>query len=138
MAVAGSRASEWPDSEGAIGVVRLVLALSAAVGGMLTLIGLASGGLGVLFALPTVLMVVAMARGAVRMAARIGAVLWIALLPAAPGEAIIAPMAMIGLCVAIAVGPGRLLDWIGRDAVGRSSEADAVGGWIEDDVRRRG
>ncbi len=137
MAVSGSRASEWPDSEGAIGVVRLVLALSAAVGGMLTMIGLASGGLSVLFAVPTVAMLIAMSRGAVRMAARVGAALWIALLPAAAGEAIIAPMAMIGLCVAIAVGPGRMLDWIGRDVVGRPGTTDAAG-WIEDDVRRRG
>jgi hypothetical protein len=61
---------------------------------------------------------------------------WATLLPSAQDEALLAPLAMMVLCLAIAIGPERLLSWVGRDAVGHGDADDrASTGWIEEDGR---
>ena len=57
------------------------------------------------------------------------------LLPSAQGEAMLAPLAMIVLCAAIAIGPDRLVSWVVEDVGGRrgSSPPRPAQGWIEED-----
>jgi hypothetical protein len=58
---------------------------------------------------------------------------WAALLPSANGEALLAPIAMIVLCLAIAIGPDRLSSWVGRDGSGSARTGpEAEEGWIEE------
>ncbi|MEO5986665.1 MAG: hypothetical protein ABIW50_08990 [Candidatus Limnocylindria bacterium] len=138
MASARTRPSQWPDFEEARGGVRLVLFLTVAAAGMLAMIGLASDEVTVVLGIPAALMVIAMVRGSVRIAAWIGLAIWVMVLPAARGEALIAPLAMIALCAVIAIGPGRLGAWIARDATGGEGPPAARDrGWIEEGRERR-
>jgi len=111
-------------------VVRAIFALTAGVGGMLTGIAVAGDQLP-LIALPTTVLIGCLCFDRLSVAAYVAAGVWLALAPAASGEALLAPLSMILLCLAIAVGPDRFLGWLARDAtpVGRALE-DA--GWIED------
>ena len=111
-------------------VVRAIFALTAGVGGMLTGIAVAGDQLP-LIALPTTVLIGCLCFDRLSVAAYVAAGVWLALAPAASGEALLAPLSMILLCLAIAVGPDRLVGWLARDAtpVGRALE-DA--GWIED------
>jgi hypothetical protein len=131
MTLATRRRRRSPVSEEAAAAARLVLALSIAVGGMAAVMGAVSGNPIVLVALPALALAVAVARGAVPLAGWAGAAVWAALLPSADGEALLAPIAMIVLCLAIAIGPDRLSSWVGRDLAG--SGARSPEGWIEED-----
>jgi hypothetical protein len=60
------------------------------------------------------------------------------LLPAASGEGLLVPLTMIVLCLAVAVGPDRLLSWMARDAAPGSAPRVEDRGWIEEDEGRLG
>ena len=113
---------------------RIVLGLTVAVGGMAALIGWGNEASIVVIALPVLVLVAAVVRGAVSVAGWAGVAVWATLLPSAHGEALLAPIAMIVLCLAIAIGPERLGSWIGRNVSGRrDSEESQPAGWIEED-----
>ena len=134
MTLATRRRSRSPASEEAIAAVRVVLALTIAVGGMAAVMGAGTGLPLIVAAVPTVALVIALMIGAVPLAGWAGVAVWAVLLPSAHGEAILAPLAMIALCLAIAIGPERLTSWIGRDVSGRNAEDERKDeGWIEED-----
>jgi hypothetical protein len=58
-------------------------------------------------------------------------VVWSAILLRTEGWAIVPPLMMIVLCLALAIGPDRLLDWVGDEWAGRRVR-DPEAGWIED------
>ena len=122
-------------SDAAIAAARVVLGMTLAVGGMASAIGAAAGTTLVLLALPTAVALAAVTLGAVRVAASAAVVIWVLLLPHASGEALLAPLVMATLCLAIGVGPDRLVGWIGRDVVGTARDAGRSAGWIEEDGR---
>jgi F0F1-type ATP synthase assembly protein I len=124
-------------SDEADAFVRVVLGLTIAVGAMTAAFGAASGGPIVLVALPTVVLLAARVRGSDALAGWLAATVWIALLPFAHGEALLAPLAMIVLCLAVALGPARLLSWVGYDLIGHREDdvPRPAGGWIEEDGR---
>ncbi|MGH2418018.1 MAG: hypothetical protein ACRDFY_06765 [Candidatus Limnocylindria bacterium] len=136
MTLATRRRSRTPVSEEAVAAARVVLGLTIGVGLMAAAMGAATEGPIVVIALPTLVLLAAVARGMVPLAGWAGVAVWAVLLPPAHDEALLAPLAMIVLCLAIAIGPERMLSWIGRDAVGQR-DADARGpqGWIEEDGR---
>src|SRR5688572_30854258 len=84
---------------------RAVLAMSLGVGAV------AAGGSAligdplVLVSIPTLALAVAMARGAVTAAAYAAASLWLMFLLRVQGEALLVPIAMAVVCMAIALGP---------------------------------
>jgi hypothetical protein len=122
-------------SEEAIAAARVVLGMTLAVGGMAAAIGASAGTPLVLLAIPTGAAAAALLLRAVRVAAWAAAAVWVLLAPHASGEALVAPVVMASLCLAIAVGPDRLLGWVGRDAVGIAPDATGSAGWIEEDGR---
>ena len=137
MTLATRRRSRSPVSEEAAAGARVVLGLTIGVGAMAAAIGAATEGPIVVIALPTLAMLVALVRGNVPFAGWAGIAVWATLLPSAHDEALLAPLAMMALCLAIAIGPERLLSWVGRDAVGhREAEVRAARGWIEEDGRQ--
>ena len=138
MTVATRRRSQRPASEEAVAAARLVLALSFGVGGMAAAIGASTGQPIVVVALPTIVLVIALVRRAVTVAGWAGAATWLCLLPPAHGEAMLAPLAMIVLCVAIAIGPDRLVSLVVDDVVGHHGDVQPrpVQGWIEEDGHR--
>jgi hypothetical protein len=90
----------------------------------------------VVIAAPTLVLLVALVGGRVSMAGWVGIAVWATLLPSAHDEALLAPLAMMVLCLAIAIGPDPLLSWVGRDAVGHREATDRQAtGWIEEDGR---
>ncbi len=136
---ADPRTAYGEDAEAA---VRALFGLTAGVGGFAAVFAFASGQLP-LTAVPTLALAVCLVAGvSVVLAAYAAASVWLVLIPGAPGEAILVPLAMIGLCLAVAVGPDRLLSWIARDAAPGSSTDAAAGavevGWIEEEPRRVG
>jgi hypothetical protein len=145
MTVAVRRGSQTAVSEEAVAAARVVLGLTVGVGGMAAGIGAATGATVPFVALPTLVLVICLGwiavterwrDRAVSLAGLAGVGVWAVLLPEAHGEAMLAPLSMIVLCLAIALGPDRLLAWIGRDIRGRPApeapEAPASEGWIEE------
>ena len=116
-------------------VERLVLGLTAVVCLQAGIMFAVAGELLAVIALPAIVVVVLLVRGAVVPAAYLAAAAWILLLPQAAGLALIVPLAMSVGCLAIAIGPARLMDWVGEDFGGRARPADAPRGWFEDDPR---
>lgn len=136
MTLATGRRSRSPVSDEAAAGARVVLGLTIGVGAMAAAIGAATDGLIMVITAPTLVLLVALVRGNVALAGWAGIAVWATLLPSAHDEALLAPLAMIVLCLAIAIGPERLLSWIGRDAVGhRDAQDGASKGWIEEDGR---
>jgi hypothetical protein len=139
MAVPQSHAAPVTRSEEAAAATTIVLGLSAAVGGMAGGIGLVSGsGLGWLVA-PTAVLLAMLATGRIINAAWSGVVLWAGLLPHARADAMLGPLLMIVACLAIALGPDRLLAIVLRDLDVRAAKPDRAPragrdavGWIED------
>ncbi len=147
VARATSRAAA-PLTEEGRAAARTLLATTAAIGGMVTLIDLAVGSLPVV-ALPSLALVVGLigvwlAGWTVALTRATGwaaAAVWLVLVPTAPGEAILVPLAMTAICASVAIGPGRVLAWAMADAAGRAparideagaGNGSAVSGWIED------
>ena len=114
---------------------RAVLGLTAAVCLQAGVMSAVVGDPLAVIALPALVVVVLLVRGSIVQAAYVGAVAWTLLLPHAAGVALIVPLAMSVGCLAIAIGPGRLMDWVGEDFGGRAPPGDAPRGWIEDDPR---
>jgi hypothetical protein len=136
MTLATRRRSRSPASEEAAAAARVVLGMTLAVGGMAAAIGAASGDPILAIALPTVALSLALLVRAVTLAGWAGVAVWLVLLPSTRGEAILAPLVMVALCLAVAIGPDRLLAWLGRDVVGHpADEARLSAGWIEEDGR---
>ncbi len=110
----------------------VVVALTAASGGMIAVFDAVDGRLS-LIVLPTVAVVAGLARHSVPLTAWSGVALWLMVLPMAPGMAILAPALMVIGCLAFAVGPDRLLDWVHDEWVGRMGDEPVEVGWIEED-----
>ena len=124
-------------SEEGDAVYGVVMAVSAASGGMIAMFAAVHGNLP-LTAAPTIVLLVALARRTVPVAAWAGLATWALIIPMADGIAILAPATMGLLCLAFAVGPDRLLEWVQRDWTGREEDdATLAVGWIEDDRRAR-
>jgi len=135
MTLATRRRSRRPVSEEAAAGARVVLGLTIGVGAMAAAMGAATEEPIVVIAAPTLMLLVALVGGRVSMAGWAGIAVWATLLPSAHDEALLAPLAMIVLCLAIAIGPERMLSWIGRDAVGHRADDRHPQGWIEEDGR---
>lgn len=116
--------------EDAEAVVRAILGLTAGVGGMVAVIA-AAGDRFPMIAIPTVVLIGCLCFGWLGAAAYIAAGVWLVLAPAASGEALLAPLTMILLCLAIGFGPARLLSWLIRDATPAVRAMDDAG-WIEE------
>lgn len=119
-------------SEEAAAATRLVLGLSAAVGGMAGGIGLVAGEPMGWLTMPTAVLVVALATRATAIAGWAAAVMWAGILPEAHAEAMIGPLAMLVSCVTIAIGPSRLLSLVRRDLRGRPGDRSRDSAWIEE------
>jgi len=117
--------------EEAEGVMRAIFGLTAGVGLMAAVIA-AAADQPPLIAVPTLVLIGCLCVSALGARAYAAAGVWLVLAPAAPGEAMLVPLAMILLCVAIAVGPDRLLAWVARDAAPEGGDGSAHEGWIED------
>jgi hypothetical protein len=134
--MAAVRADSARSEEGAA-VFGAVMALSAASGGMVSAIEVTHGSLA-LVAVPTLVLLGALVLRNPTLPAYAATALWILMVPMAQGVAILAPLMMIVLCLAFAVGPERLMDWVrdewtGRESTDRRDEA----AWIEDDLTIR-
>jgi hypothetical protein len=113
------------------------MALSAASGGMVSLIEVTHGSLA-LVAVPTLVLLGMLAARSATNAAYSAAALWILIVPMAQGVAILAPLMMVVLCLAFAVGPERLADWVHDEWTGReSTDPPDEAAWIEDDLSVR-
>ena len=134
MTLATRRRSGRQASEEAVAAARVVLGLTIGVGAMAAIMGAGSDQLLVVIVIPTIVLAVAVMRAAVPLAGWAGAAVWAVLLPSAHGEAILAPLAMVVLCLAIAIGPDRLTSWVGQDFAGlHEGDGRVPDGWIEED-----
>ena len=111
--------------------VRAVLALSLGVGALAASGSALIGDPLVLVGIPTLTLVLAIARGAITPAAYAAASLWLIFLLRVQGEALLVPLAMAVICLAIAVGPDRLEAWFSDTRAAPSPRA-ADEGWIEE------
>ena len=119
-------------SEEAVAATRLVLGLTAAVGGMAGGIGLMSSQPMGWLTIPAAIVVVGLAARFIPLAAWAGVVLWAGILPEAHAEAMLGPLLMILACVAIAVGPSRLLALVRKDVGGPAAGEPPGEAWIEE------
>lgn len=120
-------------SEEADAVFGVVMAVTAASGAMIAMFDVVNGRLP-LTAAPTLVLLAALARRRVPVAAWAGVVTWAVIAPLGDGIAVLAPATMAVACLAFAVGPDRLLDWVRDEWVGRDDDdATPAVGWIEDD-----
>jgi hypothetical protein len=133
MAASRARAARSEEGDALFGVV---MAISAASGAMIAAFAVADGGLPVIAA-PTIVLVAALVDGAQRAASWAGVVLWLVVLPTGNGIGILAPAAMAILCLAFAIGPERLLDWVRDEWMGREEGVATEVGWIEEDPTAR-
>jgi hypothetical protein len=111
----------------------VVLVLSLVVGAMLTLFE-SVREVPLLVAGSTLGLAVALAMRADRLAPWLATALWAAILIRTEGLGLVAPIMMIVLCLALAIGPDRLLDWV-RDQWNGRQVGEPPAGWIEDDPR---
>jgi hypothetical protein len=123
--------------EGERAASSVVLAVTAGVGVMIVLLSAAQGDLSPIV-LPTAGLLVGIGRHAPVASAWFALVAWMTLLPLALGVAIVAPLMMIVVCLALAIGPERVLAWAEthlRLTTPRGDTDQAMAGWIEDDPR---
>jgi hypothetical protein len=120
-------------SEERVAATRLVLGLSAAVGGMAGVIGLVGGQSTSWLLVPTIALLAGLLARRVLVAAWAGVALWLLVLPHAHAEAMLGPLIMLVACLAIAMGPERLAGMVVRDWQGSRADSDEPSaGWIED------
>lgn len=125
-------------SEDADAVVRALLGLTAGAGAFAAAAAAATGQLP-LIGLPTLALLGFLLAGAsIAWAASAAGSIWVLLLPAASGEGILVPLTMMVVCLALAVGPDRLLSWLAVDAAPGSAPRVEDRGWIEEDDGRLG
>ena len=129
VAVSPARRQRGDDADAAY---RAVMAVTAASCAMIAVFDLVAGSLA-FTAAPTVILLVGVARGSSIVSGWSGVAVWGAVLGMASGLAVVAPLLMIVLCLAFAVGPDRLLDWVRDEWNGRESRARPAQGWIEDE-----
>jgi hypothetical protein len=112
---------------------RSVLGLTAGVSGMAALISLVVGDPLAIVGVPSLLILVLLARGATAPAAWAAVVAWLVFATRAPNEALLVPLVMAVGCLAIAIGPDRFGSWL-RDDMGGSHgmEPGDERGWIEE------
>ena len=125
-----------PRSEESDAVYGVVMAVTTASGGMIAVFDAVHGTVP-LTAAPTIVLLAALAQRSTIVTAWSGVVVWVLVLGRASGFAVLAPILMAGLCLAFAVGPDRLLDWIRDEWIGREEDERAEIGWIEEDPRTR-
>ena len=116
-------------------VERGLLGLTAPVCLQAGVMSAAAGDPLAVLAVPAIVMLVLLARRAFVPTAYVGSAAWTLLLPHAAGMAVVVPLGLSVGCLAIAIGPGRLLDWVGEDFGVRASPGDASRGWFEDELR---
>ena len=134
MPMTAGRRTRARASEEVVAVARVVVAATIGVGAMAAAIGLSTGAPIALIGIPTLILCVAVRFEWVTVIGWASAATWAFLLPHAREEALMAPLAMLVLSLGIAVGPDRLLTWIGRDvAATRALRRGADDGWIEED-----
>lgn len=119
-------------SEEADALYGVVVALTAASGGMIAAFGALAGNLPIIL-LPTGALLVGLVRRLPPLTAWSGVLVWAMVLPMAPGVAILAPVMMGVACLAFAIGPDRLLDWVHDEWIGRMGDEPVEVGWIEED-----
>jgi hypothetical protein len=135
--VATARRTTIPErSEEASALVSAVLALTASAGAIIAVFHAVSGTVP-LVALPAAAILVALVAHRERPALWGAVVAWLVITPLAHGNGVLAPLLMVALCAAFAIGPERALGWIASDWSGRTADADDVTGWIEEDPRIR-
>ena len=128
-------------------LVDVTLALSASTGAMIALLDLAAGRWP-LMALPCLVILLARSLRLSRMGTIAAMVVWLRVVSLSQATGMLAPLLMLAICVALLVGPGRVLDWLEvqwevraewhrqrRDAAlaarATDEEPEALG-WIED------
>ena len=128
-----------PMGEPEIAAASVVLALTATVGCMVALLFAVQGEVA-LVAAPTAALLVSMARHEVVAGSWWAMVAWATLLPMALSMGIVAPLLMMLVSLALAVGPERVGGWfrermrVGSGPREAGTEPDSAG-WIEDDPR---
>ena len=122
-------------SEESDAVYGVVMAVTAASGGMIAVFDAVEGTLP-LTAAPTIVLLAALAQRSTVVSAWSGVVVWVLVLGMASGLAILAPILMASLCLAFAVGPDRLLDWVRDEWIGHEENDSDEVGWIEEDQPR--
>ena len=123
--------------EGERAASSVVLALTAGVGVMIVLLSAVQGVVNPIV-FPTAGLIVGICRDAPVASAWFALVAWVTLVPLALGMAIVAPLRMIVVCLALAIGPERVLAWAEthvRLGPPRAGADPATAGWIEDDPR---
>jgi len=130
MLMAAGRRTAY--SEDAEAVVRALFGLTAGVGGF-AVAGSVSTDQIPLIAIPTLALLGCLVLGAsVALSASAAAGTWLILVPSVSGEGLLVPMTMMVACLAIAVGPDRLLSWVASDATPTPVAPLADVGWIEE------
>ncbi|MDQ2674371.1 MAG: hypothetical protein M3Y40_06920 [Chloroflexota bacterium] len=128
-AATGARHQRSEEADALYGVV---VALTAASGGMIAVFAVLDGDVSIT-AVPTAAVLVGMARRSLPLTAWSGVGVWALITPMAPGMALLAPVLMGVACLAFAIGPGRLLDWVHDEWIGRMGDEPIDVGWIEDE-----
>ena len=135
LTAAGRRTAYGEDAQA---VVRALLGLTAGAGAFAAAAAASTGQLP-LIGLPTLaLLGFLLARAPIAWPASAAVGVWVLLLPTASGEGILVPLAMIVACLALALGPDRLLSWVAVDAAPGSVPRVDDRGWIEEDEVRFG
>ena len=112
---------------------RAILGLTAGVGAMAAAASAVIGDPFALIAVPTIVLLALLARGAVSAAGYAAMAVWLIFVLRAPGEALLVPLAMAVVCLAIGMGPDRLISWVRQDFGGRPDpEPPEARGWIEE------
>ncbi len=114
-------------SEEADAVYGVVMAVTAASGAMIAMFDVVNGRLP-MTAAPTLILLAALAFRAVPLAAWAGVVTWAVIAPLGDGIAVFAPATMAVACLAFAIGPDRLLDWVHDEWIGRMGDERGRGG----------
>lgn len=128
-----------PMGEPEIAAASVVLALTATVGCMVTVLDVVQGQFP-LVALPTAGLLASMARHEIVAGSWWSMGAWATLLPMALSMGIVAPLLMIVVCLGLAIGPDRLTEWaiermkVSPPPAEPGQHPEAVG-WIEDDPR---
>lgn len=110
----------------------VVLLVSVVVGGMLTVFESITE-VPLLVAFATLGLAVTLALRLERAQPWAAALLWATILIRTEGMALIPPLMMIVVCVALAVGFDRILDWARDDWAGKHTDEEPRAGWIEED-----
>jgi hypothetical protein len=128
-AATGVRRQRSDEADALYGVV---MALTAASGAMIAGFEALDAAFPIIL-LPTLGLLVGLARHALPLTAWSAVLVWALVLPMAPGVAILAPLLMGVLSLAFAIGPDRLLDWVHDEWIGRVGDERVELGWIEED-----